>query len=127
MALTTGTQIFKLEENEYCYNLEYTYPCSSGGTMKMYVPKLMANIGFGTPRSLPEIFKGDAVFANDGECKPGANNSFTSINWLEPTLMYNTSGWSHILDALGKVPKKTKFMCIFINGQIDKKYFTTNL
>lgn len=126
MALTTGKKMFILTENEVCYNLEHVFPCSPGGSLKMYIPKLMPKIGFGEPKTLPVTFAGDRVFCNDDACKPAASQTFNTKNWIEPTLMYNVDDWEHIIDGLGKVPKKTKFMCSFANGSIDKIRFSTN-
>lgn len=127
MALTSNKSILELSEYEYCYNTEYTSPCSPGGKMKMYIPKLMSDIGFQTPKVLPFIFSGDDVFGNASDCKPGAAKSFSYQNYIEVELLHNVSSWTHIIDGAGKVPLKTKFLCSFINGDIDKSYFTTNL
>ena len=128
MALTSSKRVLELSEYEYCYNTEYTYPCSSGGKMKMYIPKLMSDIGFqNPPRQLPYIFSGDDVFGNASDCKPGSAKSFMYQNYIEVELMHNVSNWEHIIDGIGKVPLKTKFLCSFINGDTEKSYFTTNL
>lgn len=126
MALTSGITKLKLSENEVCYNTEKVTPCSSGGSLKMYIPKLMANIGFGKPITLPEVFGGDSVFANDNACKPGSAKTFNYKNWLEPKLTYNSSDWDHIKDGDGNVPLKTKFTCSFANNSIDRMTFSTD-
>ena len=128
MALTGKRNIIELSENEFCYNCEYTGIVGGGGTMKMYVPKLMSDIGLQEPIVLPYIFGGDTVFGNDDACKPGASKSFAYQNYLEIPLLYNNDdGWEHIKDGAGMVPKGTKFLCTFVNNDLTKAHFTTNL
>jgi hypothetical protein len=117
---------FKLSENEYGYNTEYTEPCGAGGTMKLYIPKLMSKIGFGAPKSIPEKFPVDTIFLNSSECKPSASNYIRYINYISVPLEYN-SDWKHKINKDGFVPKKSKFLCSFINGDITKPRFTTNI
>lgn len=124
MALSLLRPNFKLDDNEYCYNIS-TSPVSPGSSMKMYVPKLMNEIGFGSGSSSSVAFNINGIFVNAPECPHNSGNMLTSQTYLNFELLHNVCKWDHLLSG-GKVPSNTQFICHMMNGNVDRRYFSTN-
>lgn len=125
MALSLLQSNLKLDDNEYCYNTVKPI-VNAGQTMKMYMPKLMSEIGFGSPRTIPISFNPNSIFCNDKLCPHNSGSRLTSQNYLEFELLHNVCSWSHLLDSPTTVPLHTKFICSLMNKNVDRRYFTTN-
>lgn len=124
MALSLLQPNFKLDANEYCYNIS-TSPVSPGSTMKMYAPKLMNEIGFGEAKTIPVTFNTNGIFANAPDCPHNSGSSLTSQTYLDFELLHNVCDWEHLLSS-GRVPKHTQFICHIMNGNVDRRFFSTN-
>lgn len=120
------TTSYNIEKLEYAYNTEMAN-YSAPPTIQMYIPKLMANIGMGTPTTFTGSING-SIFANDASCKPSPPGTVTLQNYITVPKWDNESP---------EFPDKTaepipfprmfrfqKFIVEILNGDIRNIHYT---
>lgn len=103
-----------LENLEYAYLTE-TVPYSSG-TFRVYIPKVMPGISYGTNKQWLEAVN-PGLFVNSDKCKITSSKTVTCQNYLTVP-RYTTSDFSHRADRSNRIHPSAKFVADVMNGNI---------
>lgn len=119
--ITELGRIFNVENSEYGYTIEDIEPVKLGECINLYVPKLMGAIDCeaGTYNIIT-----NKLFKNARECRPNIDKRITLLNSI-PVEMKSSTGWETKVNENGIVPKGTRFIVEYINGNIQNPIVTT--
>ena len=120
MAITGTDKIFSVNDSEYGYTIKDEKPVASGGSIDIYVPKLMGDID----KVTPETINIDKLFDNASDCKPSFSTRVSRMKSFKPVLKSNCN-WIEKINSKGVIPKGTMFTIEFLNGNIATPYLTT--
>lgn len=125
MAITSLKYLYQLQKKETGYVTAPSYPCRAGGTLPIYIPRLMPYIDNGPPMISMVSSKGQAVFKNASECMPMPIQILETQNYINPKFE-NNKEWTPNLLAGGLVPRKTKVDCNCHSNAISTMTFSND-
>ncbi len=108
MSILNTIEEINIYEHEFSHLTIKTH--KDARSFQVYMPKLMANFGFGDPTTSPDTIN-NRIFINDSACKPSASSRTTVQNFI--TVQRNISiGVDFVPRALPDMhlPKGTIFV-----------------
>ena len=126
MSITSLKHLFQLQKKETGYVMTYSSPCKAGGTLPIYIPRLMPKIDNGEPTVSVVSSKGRSVFKNDASCMPAPYDVLETQNYINPRFE-NNKMWTPNLLVAGLVPRKTKVDCNCHSNSISTMTFSNDL
>lgn len=94
---------------------------SNGGSLQLYIPKLMPLISFGIPKASPETLS-KSIFINDDTCKPNVSSTIMSQNYKTVTRPTNRKFYKDTLKSGMQVQVEVKHnnpQEIYVSTKID--------
>lgn len=125
MAITSLKYVYELQKRETGFVMENSAPCNAGGTLPIYIPRIMPKINNGKPEIKKVYSKGKSVFANDPSIMPEPYTILDIQNYINPRFENNKT-WTPNLLVHGMVPRKTKVDCNCHSNSISNMTFSND-
>lgn len=126
MAITSLKNLFQLQKTETGYVMDISSPCEAGGTLPIYIPRIMPKIDNGKPTTSMVSTAGKSIFKNDQSCMPQPSDVIETQNFLNPRFE-NNKKWTPNLLSYGMVPRKTQVDCHAHSNSIGNMTFSNDL